>query len=109
MGFREDGKPLSPRDLANERAMVGVGMVFQQFNLFGHLTALENVAGPLRWVHGLSRTDADRRAREPLERVGPTPPAHAPPPHLSRRPQQPAPNSPAKAPNPRPAPPPEPT
>ncbi len=35
-------------------------MVFQQFNLFSHLTALENVAGPLRWVHGVSRADADR-------------------------------------------------
>jgi polar amino acid transport system permease protein len=34
------------RALAEERASVGVGMVFQQFNLFGHLTALENVAGP---------------------------------------------------------------
>src|SRR6266705_3963714 len=70
MGFREDGKPLSPRDLANERAMVGVGMVFQQFNLFGHLTARENIAGPLRWVHGWSRSDADRRASELLDRVG---------------------------------------
>ena len=52
LGFRDDGKPLSPRAIANERASVGVGMVFQQFNLFSHLTARENVAGPLRWVHG---------------------------------------------------------
>src|SRR6202050_5300601 len=70
MGFRGDGRPLSPGAIADERASVGVGMVFQQFNLFGHLTALENVAGPLRWVHGVSRTEADRRARELLERVG---------------------------------------
>ena len=70
IGFHEDGKPLSPRELADERASVGVGMVFQQFNLFGHLTALENIAGPLRWVHGVSRADADRRADELLERVG---------------------------------------
>jgi polar amino acid transport system permease protein len=88
MGFREDGKPLSPRDLANERAMVGVGMVFQQFNLFGHLTALENVAGPLRWVHGVSRPDADRRARELLERVGLSHRADALPRHLSGGQQQ---------------------
>jgi polar amino acid transport system permease protein len=88
MGFREDGKPLSPRDLANERAMVGVGMVFQQFNLFGHLTALENVAGPLRWVHGVSRGDADRRARELLERVGLGQRADALPRHLSGGQQQ---------------------
>jgi polar amino acid transport system permease protein len=88
MGFREDGKPLSPRDLANERAMVGVGMVFQQFNLFSHLTALENVAGPLRWVHGVSRGDADRRARELLERVGLSHRADALPRHLSGGQQQ---------------------
>jgi polar amino acid transport system permease protein len=88
MGFREDGKALSPRDLANERAMVGVGMVFQQFNLFGHLTALENVAGPLRWVHGVSRIDADRRARELLERVGLSHRADALPRHLSGGQQQ---------------------
>jgi len=63
-------------------------MVFQQFNLFGHLTALENVAGPLRWVHGLSRIDADRRARELLERVGLSHRADALPRHLSGGQQQ---------------------
>jgi polar amino acid transport system permease protein len=88
MGFREDGKALSPRALAEERASVGVGMVFQQFNLFGHLTALENVAGPLRWVHGVSRTEADARARELLERVGLGARAHALPRHLSGGQQQ---------------------
>jgi polar amino acid transport system permease protein len=88
MGFREDGKPLSPRALAEERASVGVGMVFQQFNLFGHLTALENVAGPLRWVHGVSRADADARARELLERVGLGARANALPRHLSGGQQQ---------------------
>ena len=88
MGFREDGKPLSPRDLADERATVGVGMVFQQFNLFSHLTALENIAGPLRWVHGVSRVDADRRARELLERVGLSARANALPRHLSGGQQQ---------------------
>ena len=88
MGFRGDGKPLSPRELAEERATVGVGMVFQQFNLFGHLSALENVAGPLRWVHGVSRADADRRARELLERVGLGERAHALPRHLSGGQQQ---------------------
>jgi polar amino acid transport system permease protein len=88
MGFHEDGKALSPRALAEERASVGVGMVFQQFNLFGHLTALENVAGPLRWVHGVSRADADRRARELLERVGLGQRADALPRHLSGGQQQ---------------------
>jgi polar amino acid transport system permease protein len=88
MGFHEDGKPLSPRDLADERATVGVGMVFQQFNLFSHLTALENIAGPLRWVHGVSRVDADRRARELLDRVGLSARANALPRHLSGGQQQ---------------------
>jgi polar amino acid transport system permease protein len=88
MGFRGDGKALSPRALAEERASVGVGMVFQQFNLFGHLTALENVAGPLRWVHGVSRMDADRRARALLERVGLSHRADALPRHLSGGQQQ---------------------
>jgi polar amino acid transport system permease protein len=88
MGFRGDGKPLSPRAIAEERASVGVGMVFQQFNLFGHLTALENVAGPLRWVHGVSRTEADSRARNLLERVGLSERADALPRHLSGGQQQ---------------------
>jgi polar amino acid transport system permease protein len=88
LGFRDDGKALPPRAIANERANVGVGMVFQQFNLFGHLTAKENIAGPLRWVHGASRTDADRRARELLERVGLIHRADALPRHLSGGQQQ---------------------
>jgi len=88
LGHRDDGKPLSPRAIANERASVGVGMVFQQFNLFSHLTARENVAGPLRWVHGMTRVDADRRARELLERVGLGHRADALPRHLSGGQQQ---------------------
>ncbi len=88
LGHRDDGKPLSPRVIANERASVGVGMVFQQFNLFSHLTARENVAGPLRWVHGMTRIDADRRAGELLERVGLSHRADALPRHLSGGQQQ---------------------
>ena len=88
LGFGDDGRRLSPRDIANERASVGVGMVFQQFNLFSHLSARENIAGPLRWVHGLGRTDADRRARELLDRVGLSHRADALPRHLSGGQQQ---------------------
>jgi polar amino acid transport system permease protein len=88
LGFRDDGRALSPRAVAMERASVGVGMVFQQFNLFSHLSAKENIAGPLRWVHGLSRLDADRRARELLERVGLSERAGALPRHLSGGQQQ---------------------
>lgn len=88
LGFRDDGRSLSPRDIAVERASVGVGMVFQQFNLFSHLTARENVAGPLRWVHGLTRLDAERRALELLDRVGLSHRADALPRHLSGGQQQ---------------------
>ncbi|WP_342730006.1 amino acid ABC transporter permease/ATP-binding protein [Bradyrhizobium sp. B117] len=88
LGFGEDGKPLSPRAIANERASVGVGMVFQQFNLFAHLSAKENIAGPLRWVHGMTRIDAERRATELLDRVGLSHRADALPRHLSGGQQQ---------------------
>ena len=62
--------------------------MFQQFNLFSHLTARENVAGPLRWVHGMAPDAADRRARALLERVGLSHRADALPPHLSGGQQQ---------------------
>jgi polar amino acid transport system permease protein len=88
LGFRDDGKRLTPRAVANERASVGVGMVFQQFNLFSHLTAKENVSGPLRWVHGMTRIDAGRRAQELLDRVGLSDRADALPRHLSGGQQQ---------------------
>jgi polar amino acid transport system permease protein len=88
LGLSDQGKVLSPRAIANERATVGVGMVFQQFNLFGHLSAKENVAGPLRWVHGMTGIDADRRANELLDRVGLSHRADALPRHLSGGQQQ---------------------
>ena len=46
-----------------------IGMVFQQFNLFPHLSVIENLKlGPIKSL-GLSETDADTRARKLLERV----------------------------------------
>jgi polar amino acid transport system permease protein len=88
IGHREDGKPLPAGKIANERAAVGVGMVFQQFNLFSHLTAHQNVAGPLRWVHRMPAPEAERKARELLERVGLAHRATALPRHLSGGQQQ---------------------
>ena len=47
-----------------------VGMVFQRFNLFPHMTALENIMlAPLK-VKKVSKADAEKKARELLERVG---------------------------------------
>jgi glutamate transport system ATP-binding protein len=60
--------PDEGKDLARLRA--DVGMVFQSFNLFAHKTVLENVTlGPVK-VRKKSRSEADQRARELLERVG---------------------------------------
>ena len=101
LGFRIDGQQMTQGDIANERASAGVGMVFQHFNLFSHLTACENIAGPLRWVHGMAPADAERRARELLERVGLSHRADALPRHLSGGQQQRVAIARALAPNPR--------
>jgi len=47
-----------------------IGMVFQQWNSFPHLTALENVALSPRIVKGLSKADAEKMAAAQLEHVG---------------------------------------
>ncbi len=47
-----------------------VGMVFQQFNLFPHLTALQNITLAQRVVRKRDAAEAERKARELLERVG---------------------------------------
>ena len=65
-----DGKvlPEEGKDLARLRS--DVGMVFQSFNLFAHKTILENVTlGPIK-VRKMKKADAEKRARELLERVG---------------------------------------
>jgi polar amino acid transport system ATP-binding protein len=58
----------TPRNIARQRE--DIGFVFQRFNLFPHMTALENVClGPVR-VRGVDRAEARRRAEQLLERVG---------------------------------------
>jgi polar amino acid transport system ATP-binding protein len=47
-----------------------IGMVFQHFNLFPHMTALDNVSFAPQRVLGLTRAEAEARARELLARVG---------------------------------------
>jgi polar amino acid transport system ATP-binding protein len=65
-----DGAPL-PRDARGRLAWRRrVGTVFQAYNLFPHLTALDNLLLPLVHVHRLSRREARERVREPLARFG---------------------------------------
>jgi polar amino acid transport system ATP-binding protein len=47
-----------------------VAMVFQQFNLWPHMSVLDNVAQPLVLVHGKPKAEAHARARQVLEKVG---------------------------------------
>jgi len=67
----ERGGRLVKANAAHLRRMRGnIGMVFQQFNLFPHMTALENCMEAPVQVLGLSRQEAERRAVELLEMVG---------------------------------------
>jgi polar amino acid transport system ATP-binding protein len=71
VGYRQSGDKLHElhdREICRKRAEIG--MVFQHFNLFPHMTALENVTlAPIR-VGGASKREADERGRELLTRVG---------------------------------------
>ncbi len=72
MGYETDAsgrrRRRPERDIARMRAKVG--MVFQSFNLFPHMTALKNVAlGPVR-VNGMARKQAEELAASLLARVG---------------------------------------
>jgi ABC-type polar amino acid transport system ATPase subunit len=64
------GRDLSAPNLKVRELRADVGMVFQQFNLFPHMTVLDNVClAPMR-VRGASRQEAEREARRLLGRVG---------------------------------------
>ena len=65
-----------------------VGMVFQQFNLFPHLTVLENLTLSPMWVGKLPKKEADARAMEQLQRVRIAEQAHKYPLQLSGGQQQ---------------------
>ena len=64
------------------------GFDFQSFNLFPHFTALENIALPLRMVHGRDHSEASRVALETLERFGMGPHRNKRPAELSGGQQQ---------------------
>ena len=65
-----DGKELPKEGRALAELRADVGMVFQSFNLFAHLTILDNVTlGPIK-VRKLKKADAEREAKLLLDRVG---------------------------------------
>jgi glutamate transport system ATP-binding protein len=67
---RFEGQPIDYSGRAVTRLRAEIGVVFQQFNLFPHMTVRENIVlGPVKGK-GVSRGEAGRRARELLERVG---------------------------------------
>ncbi|OFT65449.1 ectoine/hydroxyectoine ABC transporter ATP-binding protein EhuA, partial [Brachybacterium sp. HMSC06H03] len=73
-GYRAEPLPdgrwqkLRPAEIAAQRSRIG--MVFQRFHLFPHLTALANVMEAPVQVRGLPKAAAEKKARELLERVG---------------------------------------
>ncbi|MGW0595552.1 amino acid ABC transporter ATP-binding protein [Streptomyces sp. NPDC002776] len=71
VGYRQKGDKLyelKDSEVAQQRR--DIGMVFQRFNLFPHMTAAENVMEAPIQVKGVSRSQARERARELLEKVG---------------------------------------
>src|SRR5262249_13123705 len=64
-----DGTALTDDVKAVERGRREVGMVFQQFNLFPHLTVLQNLTLAPTWVGKIPRKDAEENAMRQLERV----------------------------------------
>jgi general L-amino acid transport system ATP-binding protein len=67
--LRVDGIELSDDVKAVEKIRRQVGMVFQQFNLFPHLTVLENLTLAPMWVGKMPRKEAEERAMAQLNRV----------------------------------------
>jgi len=89
IGYRErDGilHEISEKDAARQRA--DIGMVFQQFNLFPHRTALDNIIEAPVHVKGMSVTEAKKRGMELLDQVGLAHKANAYPVQLSGGQQQ---------------------
>jgi polar amino acid transport system ATP-binding protein len=89
VGVRQDGARLTPlpeRIVRKQRAEIG--MVFQQFNLFPHFSALQNVIEAPMAVRGLSRAEATDKAMALLARVGVADKAQSYPAQLSGGQQQ---------------------
>ena len=85
---RPDGARRLMRPRALREMRCEIGMVFQHFNLWPHMSALQNVAEPLRRVRGLSAAEAGERAAATLRKVGLADKAEAYPGRLSGGQQQ---------------------
>jgi len=83
-----DGRDISDPRIDADAARRAMGMVFQSFNLFPHMTVLSNVTLAPRVVHRSSRSAAEERGRELLARVGLSEKADAYPDRLSGGQQQ---------------------
>jgi polar amino acid transport system ATP-binding protein len=64
------GRQVRPSDAAVRAVRAEVGMVFQRFNLFPHMTVMENIIEAPRYVRHLSLADAQSRARDLLRKMG---------------------------------------
>ena len=78
-----DGESLRASEASLNRLRSRLGMVFQHFNLFPHLTVLENLTLAPRRVSGMPREEAEERARALLDNVGLADKADARPDNLS--------------------------
>ena len=65
-----DGEDISAVGVNSDQVRASIGSVFQSFNLFPHLTVLQNITLAPRFVHGSSKEDAEREAMHLLERFG---------------------------------------
>ncbi len=65
-----DGREISDPRVDRREVRSRIGLVFQSYNLFPHLTVLDNCTLAPRRVHGRSRTDAETRARDLLAQFG---------------------------------------
>jgi polar amino acid transport system ATP-binding protein len=86
--IRFEGEEVSDPRVDPRAVRRRMGMVFQAYNLFPHLSVLDNITLAPRKVHGLSRADAEDRARELLARCGLADKADAHPDRLSGGQQQ---------------------
>jgi polar amino acid transport system ATP-binding protein len=89
VGYRQKGDrlyELKDSEIAAQRR--DIGMVFQRFNLFPHMTVVQNVMEAPSRVKGVSRKEAEQRARDLIARVGLEPKSDVYPAQLSGGQQQ---------------------